>query len=171
MGRVNILAIDPGSEKGLGWALLRGDDLCLVASGVAFTQRPDRNSAEGKARDRTVVWSALLDVMHHWAPLANLVAYEDVIRHSSVWAAHLYGGQIAHIQWYCHCNEKQFLPVPVQTAKRALGSKASGKAKETEQVKAAHRLGYTTVSDHNEADAVGIALGALWLLQKSESRH
>lgn len=117
-----------------------------------------------------MVWSAVLSILEHWGPLADVIAYEDVIRHSSVWAAHLYGGQIAHIQWWAHQNRKQFCPVPVQTVKRALGSKASGKAKLTEQVKAAHRLGYTDVKDSNEADAVGIALGCLWMILTSESQ-
>lgn len=166
----NILAIDPGSEKGIGFALIRGDDLALCGSGVMFTQRPDPNSPEGKRRDRTMVWSAILNILEHWAPLCDVIAYEDVVKHSSVWSAHLYGGQIAHLQWYAHCHSKQFCPVPVQTAKRALGSKASGKAKLTEQVKAAHRLGYTSVKDSNEADAVGIALGALWMILTSESQ-
>lgn len=167
---MNILAIDPGSEKGLGWAVLDSSGLRLVASGTAYAERHKPNTQDRRIRDRVNVWANLLNILEHYAPLVDLIAYEDVVKHSSVWAAHLYGGQIAHVQWYAHCNSKRFWPVPVQTVKRALGCKAAGKDKEKQMVEAAHRLGYTSVRDHNEADAVGIALGAVWLLTQSGSQ-
>lgn len=165
-----VLGIDPGSEKGLGWAVLDSCGLRLVFSGTAYAERRDPADGDGRTRDRINVWANLLTVLEHYGPLVDVIAYEDVVKHSSVWAAHLYGGQIAHTQWYAHCNRKRFLSVPVQTVKRALGSRAAGKSKEIEMVKAAHRLGYTSVRDHNEADAVGICLGALWLLETSGSQ-
>jgi Holliday junction resolvasome RuvABC endonuclease subunit len=163
---VKVLAIDPGSEKGLGYALIDSTDLSLLGSGTIFIKRHKVN----KVQDRVAVWRGLLDVLNHWGPHADVLAYEEVASHSSVWAAHLYGGQIAHIQWWGTLNEKGLQPVPVMTVKRFLDSKASGKAKAVAQVQAAHRLGYHTIKDHNEADALGIGLGAIWLLTNAQSK-
>lgn len=160
---MKVLAIDPGSEKGLGWCLLDSEGLKILYSGVLFIERPKYD----KHRDRSMVWRAVLDLLVTYGSLADYVAYEDVMRHSSVWAAHLYGGQIAHIQWWCHINETPFLPVPVATVKRMLQSRAAGRDKAKAQVAAAHALGYTQIKDHNEADALGIALGALWLMRRT----
>ena len=168
-----VLGIDPGSRKGLGWAVLETVDSVLVeglstvrkvASGVVKVT----GIVEG-SMDRTPVWAAIFDVMGNWLWRAeenecvDAVAYEQVMRHSSVWAAHLYGGQQAMIQWWAHTMDRPTIPVAVQTVKRMLGCRASGGAKAVAMVQAAQRLGYD-VSDHNEADAVGIALGGLeWM--------
>lgn len=165
---MKVLAIDPGSEKGMGWALMDSNGLQLLASGVVFTgTRP----AHWHERDRSNVWSHLLVLLEKYGVRADVIAYEDVVKHSSVWAAHLYGGQQAHIQFWCHAHDKSFQPVPVATVKRFLRSSASGAEKVKAQVEAAHRLGYSTVQDHNEADAVGIALGAIWLQKQNQSAN
>jgi Holliday junction resolvasome RuvABC endonuclease subunit len=162
-----VLAIDPGSEAGLGWAVLDSEGLNLLHSGTVFIQRPD----DDKHRDRSRVWLALLDILNDHGPGADVIAYEDVMKHSSVWAAHLYGGQIAMIQMWSALHSRAIMPVPVMTVKRFLRSRASGKAKLKAQVEAAHQLGYHNVKDHNEADALGIALGAVWLTKRNESQN
>ena len=101
---------------------------------------------------------------------AFCVAYEQVSYHSGVYAAHKYGAQVGVIQLWCARRLLKCIGVPVQTVKRVLRCQASGKAKEKAMVAAAHKLGYAGVTDHNEADAIGIALGAMeWTPGKTES--
>jgi Holliday junction resolvasome RuvABC endonuclease subunit len=145
----------------MGWVLLDSTNLDLLASGVLFVEWPDTPE-----RDRSPLWNAVHDLLNEHGIHADVIAYEDVVKHSSVWAAHLYGGQIGHIQWWAAQRGKPIRPVPVMTVKRFLRSRASGKAKAKEQVEAAHRLGYRSIQDHNEADALGIALGAVWLMKQ-----
>lgn len=148
-----VLGVDPGSGKGLGWALLRSD-LTLIDSGVIFTPSMDPD-------DRTPLWGELDRLLNNNAHRFTAVAYERVHRHSGIHAAHMYGGQVALIQHWCATSAKPWITVQVATVKRFLQCRAVGKAKEQAMVTAAHNLGYNSVTDHNEADAVGIALAGL----------
>lgn len=166
---MQVLGIDPGSGGGLGWAVMQyfyGSQPKLDSSGVSRVDLPK------KSRDKTALWLELQYILRVADVYGvDLVAYEQVVRHSSVYAAHLYGGQVAIIQLLCAAHSVPFMPVPVQTVKKVLGCRAAGKDKEKAMVAAAHKLGYTGVTDHNEADAIGVALGAIqkWTEGKKES--
>jgi len=102
--------------------------------------------------DRRALWATLERIYRWHAPA--VVVVEQVMRHSGVYAAHVYGGQIAILEFL---HDKPLERVSVQAVKRALGLKVGGTAKQTMAVECARRLGYN-VGDHNEADAIGIAL-------------
>lgn len=153
---MRILAIDPGSRGGLGWAVM-DSTLALRASGVEFVTALERD-------DRSALWLALANLLQVLP--ADCVAYERVNRHSGVDAAHMYGGQVAVIQLACATRGVPWETVSVPAVKSALRCRASGKAKERAMVSAAHALGYTDVKDHNEADAVGICLAAHSAIRK-----
>lgn len=151
----------------MGWAVMSNPDSpVLHASGVIQTPPMDKDN-------RSALWVELGVLLGSWLPTigggtandlgraVNLVAYERVHRHTGVHAAHLYGGQVALIQATCHTLGVPWTPVQVGQVKRFLNCRAVGRGKERAMVDAAHALGYNTVTDHNEADAVGIALAGL----------
>lgn len=154
MNAPRILGIDPGSCKGLGWAVMSAGAEAprLHRSGVVFapTMGPD---------ERQPLWRILTSVLDAaWVGGGfDCVAYERVHRHNGVHAAHMYGGQVAVIQAWCDRVDVPYTTVQVGAVKRFLKCSAAGKDKEKAMVDAAHALGYTSVEDHNEADAVGIA--------------
>lgn len=150
-----ILAIDPGSAAGIGWAHVAMDG-AAISSGViriAAGKGPDKRAYLGELE------SWLMRTIAVCRP--TVIAYEHVQRHGGVYAAHLYGMQLAVIQWMAVSWGTKLCPVPVATVKSCLRCRASGAAKRTAMVEAAHALGYTQVTDSNEADAIGVALGAL----------
>jgi len=161
---MRIAAIDPGSRGGVGFALLQLEGLQLLDSAAVHVQLP------AHSHDKTPLWRAItkqLDAFN--LTHDDVIAYEQVIKHSSVYAAHLYGGQVAIIQQYgSYLGLHQSVPVPVATVKRFLQSRAAGKDKAKAQVEAARRLGYNVINDHNAADALGVALGAAWLMKRSQ---
>ncbi len=167
-----VLGIDPGSVDGLGWALLEDNGEWIQSGRIVVPQpKGSRNYADLLFALNRQLWAAEDFCLRNSPPIRlTLVAYEQVVRHSGVYAAHKYGAQIGHIQWWAASICVECVGVAVPTVKRVLRCRAAGKAKQSAMVAAVHKLGYTRVEDHNEADAVGVALGALeWTAGKRES--
>lgn len=154
---MRVLGLDPGTH--LGWCLV-DEKGARLDSGVIDL---DGHLAMD---DRSALWAEMGWLLARQP--RDLVAYERVHRHSGVHAAHMYGGQVAIIQHICTHLGVPWTPVQVATVKAFLQCRASGKDKKKAMVDAAHRLGYPEVKDHNEADALGVALAGVrqWREQK-----
>ncbi len=142
---MTLLGIDPGTS--CGWALIR--DGRHVASGV-WDLRPRRHEGGGMRylRVRRYLEQALEGV--------DAVAYEEVRRHMSTDAAHVYGGIVGQVAAVCEDREVPYKAVPVGTVKRVATGK--GNADKAAMVAAFAALVGRDPEDDNEADALFIAL-------------
>lgn len=144
---MNILAIDLGTQ--MGWALGMRDG--NVRSG---SQSFAAKTHDGPGQ-RWLKFRAFLTELGRSAGELNAVYYEDVRRHgpSQVIAAHIYGGFLAHLQYWCALNNIPCNPVGVgQIKKHWTGS---GVAKKDQMIAAAEAKGFQ-VEDDNHADALAI---------------
>lgn len=89
------------------------------------------------------------------------VGYEEVRRHMSTDAAHLYGALVAAIQEFCMTKGIPFEAVGVGTLKKFWTGK--GNAKKPDMIDAARKRGFEPATD-NEADAIA---GWHWLQAQS----
>ena len=142
---MNILALDLGTQ--CGWALGFRDG----------TVRHGSKSFHAKRNDGTGLrWSKFRAFLLETGRLADslqAVYYEDVHRHVGVYAAHAYGGFLAHLQHFCEVNRIPLVPVGVgQIKKHWTGA---GNAKKDAMIEAAAKHGFQ-VTDDNDADALAI---------------
>jgi Holliday junction resolvasome RuvABC endonuclease subunit len=146
---LHILALDLGTTT--GWAF--HSCLGLITSGtVSF--KPGRFEGGGMRYLRFQGW---LDEMLLLTERLDAIYFEEVRRHSSTDAAHVYGGFLSHLTAWC---EKQTIPyqgVPVGTIKKHITG--SGNAGKEAVIKAVQTLGYHP-QDDNEADALSLLLWA-----------
>lgn len=151
-----ILGFDPGSKGGFGIAIL--SDTADILDTAVVPVKP----IKGKERFHH---ASLME--HIWESLSvfndeykiDYLFYERVHAHNGVYAAHKYGAQIGLIQFFCQQNGIAFDGIPVQHAKVVLAGFATATKKH--MVAAAQRLGYHG-DNHNEADAIGVALAGLY---------
>jgi crossover junction endodeoxyribonuclease RuvC len=88
----------------------------------------------------------------------DLVVFEEVRRHMSTDAAHVYGGLLAILTEWCEANDIAYTGVPVGTLKKSWCGK--GNASKDLMIVEAERRGYAPVDD-NEADALALFNWAL----------
>jgi crossover junction endodeoxyribonuclease RuvC len=149
---VVVIGIDPGTM--CGWAVVRGEQ--RLASGV-WDLQPRRHEGGGMRYLRVRQYlGQLLEGMA--VPVGGdvVVAYEEVRRHMSTDAAHVYGGIIATIASVCEEREVPYRAIPVGTIKRAATGK--GNASKQEMIEAFFTAtGWEPVGD-DEADAYWCAV-------------
>ena len=83
----------------------------------------------------------------------NEIYFEEVRRHSSTDAAHVYGGLMATLTAWCEARNIAYQGVPVGSIKKHATGK--GNAGKPEMVAAAQAKGYP-ITDDNEADALAL---------------
>lgn len=151
-----VLGLDTGTR--LGWAVL---------DAAGRRHRSDVFVMKTRAGDPGARWLDLAEfldsALEHWAP--ELVAFEEVARQEvrgrpNFFAAHLYGGVVAHVLACCAARGvPSIVGVPSATVKSV--ATADGRAKKDDMRAAAGwRFGFQCADD-NEADALWVAWCAL----------
>ncbi len=149
---MNILAVDLGTQ--CGWALGTRDGKVRGGS---------RSFAAGKhdgAGQRWLKFRAFLTEIGKSAGELHAVYYEQVMSHSrpgqvgsNVTAAHVYGGFLAHLEYWCELNRLPLTGVHVATVKKHWTG--NHMAKKSEMIAMAQSKGHNPVDD-NHADAIAI---------------
>jgi Holliday junction resolvasome RuvABC endonuclease subunit len=138
-----ILAIDPGIHT--GWALLKGDGK------VTFGQE-NLNQPAGRVGQRFLALGEWLAHIHKTRRL-DLIAYEKVMHHKGVYAAHAYGGFIAILTAFCEREQIDYAAIPVGTIKKHWVD--DGRASKAQMMEEALGRGFKVTTD-NEADALAL---------------
>lgn len=148
--REQILALDLGTTT--GWAL-RPSDGAIQHGWVSF--KTGRYEGGGMRYLRFKQW---LQEINSVSGEIKAVYFEEVRRHMSTDAAHVYGGLLATLTAWCEQNKIPYQGVPVGTIKKHMTNK--GNASKAEMIEAIQARGYG-VTDDNEADALSILCYAL----------
>lgn len=88
----------------------------------------------------------------------NAIYFEEVRRHASTDAAHVYGGLMATLTAWCEHHRIPYQGVPVGTIKSHIAGK--GNASKADVIEAVQLRGHP-VTDDNEADAIALLYWAL----------
>jgi Holliday junction resolvasome RuvABC endonuclease subunit len=151
-----ILALDLGTTA--GWAMV-GKDSNVVSGTENF--KPDRFQGGGMRYLRFGRW--LSEVME-CAGGIDLMVFEEVRRHMSTDAAHVYGGFLATLTSWCEHNQIPYQGVPVGTIKKHATGK--GNAGKQAVIAAMQAKGYHP-KDDNEADALALLT---WAMEQGGAR-
>lgn len=151
-----ILALDLGTKT--GWAIASNGR--LVNSGTR-TDKPGRYDGGGMRYLRFRHW--LNDLLNLTA--FEVVYFEEVRRHSSTDAAHVYGGFLACLTAWCEEHKLPYEGIPVGTIKKhATGKGNAGKQDVLRAMNTRWNKSMDTgekSKDDNEADALAILHSAL----------
>jgi hypothetical protein len=145
-----ILALDLGTTT--GWAMAPPDG-GVVSGTVSF--RPSRYDGGGMRYLRFRAW---LDGIAEDVPGIAAIHFEEVRRHLSTDAAHVYGGLLAMLTAWSEERSIAYQGVPVGTIKRHITGK--GNVNKAGVIEAIRARGYSPADD-NEANAIAILLWAL----------
>ncbi|MEW5889877.1 MAG: hypothetical protein AB1768_12710 [Pseudomonadota bacterium] len=145
-----LLALDLGTT--CGWAL-RDSSGHITSDTENF--RPQRFEGGGMRFLRFKRW--LTELKAHAGGIDALY-FEEVRRHVSTDAAHVYGGFLATLTTWCEHRGIPYQGVPVGTIKKHATGK--GNASKTEMIEATRQRGLQ-VADDNEADALALLLWAI----------
>ena len=140
-----ILALDLGTTT--GWAL-RGSDGHITSGSESF--RPQRFEGGGMRFLRFRRW---LTEIKQSCDRIDCLHFEEVRRHVSTDAAHVYGGFLATLTAWCEHHQIPYQGVPVGTIKKHATGK--GNANKDAMLAAVRGWGYAPVDD-NEADALAL---------------
>jgi Holliday junction resolvasome RuvABC endonuclease subunit len=144
---MSTLALDLATVT--GWAV----ESCGIITSGTVSFRGGRYEGGGMRYLRFRKW--LREMFELAKPEA--VFYEEVRRHLSTDAAHVYGGFLAMLQTECEARDLPYLGIPVGTIKKKATGR--GNAKKAAMVAAAReRWPDQLVADDNQADA-------LWILE------
>ena len=150
-----ILFIDPGTH--CGWGLLDAKGQ-RVASGV-WDLKPRRHEGGGMRYLR--VRRYVLELLTTYEDQITALGYEEVRRHMSTDAAHVYGGIVGAVAMACEEYEVPYSAIPVGTIKKAATGK--GNASKEEMVAAADSRWLIECASDDEADALW---GAVALMEQ-----
>jgi Holliday junction resolvasome RuvABC endonuclease subunit len=145
-----ILALDLGTTT--GWACKPADG--PIAHGWA-SFKPGRYEGGGMRYLRFKRW---LSELQGTVGEIGQIYFEEVRRHNSTDAAHVYGGLMATLTAWCEHHQIPYAGVPVATIKRHATGK--GNADKAAVLQAVAARGHP-VSDDNEADAIALLCWAL----------
>ena len=140
-----ILALDLGTTT--GWAL-RSSDGAISSGSASF--RPRRFEGGGMRFLRFKRWLAEIKDMTGGI---DALHFEEVRRHVSTDAAHVYGGFLATLTAWCEHHQIPYQGVPVGTIKKHATGK--GNAGKDLVIAAMTALGHAPADD-NEADALAL---------------
>jgi hypothetical protein len=148
---MTTLALDLGTK--CGWAVMR--DGTLENSGV-WDLSPKRGDSSGM---RFVHFRGRLRAMREGYPDIGDVVYELAVGgYRGNYAPELYGGFQATLTTWCQDHSIRYQGVPVGTLKKWATGK--GSAKKDMMVEAACKRTGLDITDHDQADAVLLALYA-----------
>lgn len=145
-----VLALDLGTTT--GWALRPAAG--AIAHGW-ISLKGGRFEGGGM---RYLRFSRWLHEIYSTAGDVNAVYFEEVRRHASTDAAHVYGGLMATLTSWCESRNIPYEGVPVGTIKRHATGK--GNADKAAVMEAVRGRGHP-VTDDNEADAIALLHWAL----------
>ena len=146
----SLLCLDLGTFTGFA---LRTGDGAIVSGTVSF--KPSRYDGGGIRYLRFRAW---LDSMAQDAAGIGAVHYEEIRRHLSTDAGHVFGGLLATLTAWCEQNAIPYQGVPVGTIKRFIAGR--GNADKQAVIAAVRARGFRPADD-NEADAIAILLWAI----------
>jgi len=115
---MRILALDLGTTTGWAFSADGSTDYGL------WNLQPSRHEDAGMR------WFKLRNSLNELFGNGDLdlVVYEEVAAHKGTAAAHIYGGLVAHLQYWCSEHNIRYTGVPVGTIKKhATGKGNSGK--------------------------------------------
>lgn len=142
---MSTLALDLGTHTGFAIGF---DTVGSVVSGSwDFSTKRHEDAGRRFTRFR----DALADVVKAYG--VTVIYYEEVRRHASTSAAHIYGGFVAMLKSFCVDNGVGYESVPVGQIKKSWTGK--GNAKKDAMIDEARRRGHEPADD-NEADALAI---------------
>lgn len=139
-----ILALDLGTT--IGWAI--GSDVKHIVSGT-MSFKNGRYEGGGMRYLRFQQWLNEMKQLQSF----DQVAYEEVRRHMSTDAAHVYGGFLSTLTSECEKWEVPYSGIPVGTIKKFATGK--GNASKEDMIAAAKAWGHNPIDD-NEGDAIAI---------------
>lgn len=146
----NTIALDLGTTT--GWAAYWEG---VLTSGTESFKN-DRFSGGGMRYLRFSKW--LAEAYQNIQPQA--IYYEEVRRHMSTDAAHVYGGFMSHLTAFCEAKKVPYQSIPVGTIKKHATGK--GNAPKSEMIDAAMKAWpEQSIKDDNQADALWILSCAL----------
>lgn len=145
-----ILALDLGTT--MGWACRPTDG--TVAHGWV-SLKGGRFEGGGM---RFLRFSRWLSEIRTNVGEINAVYFEEVRRHASTDAAHVYGGLMATLTAWCEQNQVPYQGVPVGTIKRHATGR--GNADKAAVIEAIQAKGHPVTND-NEADALALLYWAI----------
>jgi len=140
-----ILALDLGTTT--GWAL-RDSTGCITSGSESF--RPQRFEGGGMRFLRFKRW---LTEIKQSGDGIDCLYFEEVRRHVSTDAAHVYGGFLATLTAWCEHHQIPYQGVPVGTIKKHATGK--GNAGKEEMIVSVQSRGHAPTDD-NEADALAL---------------
>ena len=143
-----ILALDLGTTT--GWAL-RSNDGPIAHGFISF--KTQRFEGGGMRFLRFKQWLTEVKALGSGLEGLGAVYFEEVRRHASTDAAHVYGGFMGVLTAWCEHHETPYAGVPVGTIKRHATGK--GNASKSDVIDAMRSLGHP-VTDDNEADALAL---------------
>lgn len=157
---MRILGIDPMTS--MGWSIIdfSGERPELECGGVWSSKSAQELHGDvGR-------WLPMRIMLDEHGGDVDAIAIEKVEFQNALWSAHMYGGHRATCELWCFDNKKPLVLVPVATGKKALtGNGHAKKAAMLAYAKA--RFPGQGIRIHDQADAIGIALGAAKLLPPS----
>ena len=139
---MNILALDPATFT--GWATLRNNK-------VKFGSEKFHDPAWDGNGMRYIKYAAWLRTFEK----PDLIVYEAVMAHTSLYASHVYGAYLSEIQKFGHDIGSPYTGLHVQSIKKFWLGDQKGKRDKKAMVKMAWKKGYR-VKDDNQADALAI---------------
>jgi Holliday junction resolvasome RuvABC endonuclease subunit len=145
-----ILALDLGTTT--GWACQSIDG--QIAHGWA-SFKPGRYEGGGMRYLRFKRW---LTELKGTVGEVGQIYFEEVRRHNSTDAAHVYGGLMATLTAWCEHHNIPYQGVPVATIKRHATGK--GNADKAAMIAAMQAKGHP-VTDDNESDAIALLYWAM----------
>jgi len=146
-----ILAIDLGTTS--GWAARGGYSKHISSGTISF--KPQRFEGGGMRFLRFKRW--LTEIKQSYDGIDALY-FEEVRRHASTDAAHVYGGFMATLTAWCEHHNIPYQGVPVGTIKKHATGK--GNASKEQMIEAAQLRNHAPVDD-NEADALALLYWAV----------
>lgn len=151
-----ILALDLGTTT--GWAC-RPSDGHMAHGWASF--KPGRYEGGGMRYLRFKRW---LSELQGTVGEIGQIYFEEVRRHNSTDAAHVYGGLMATLTSWCEHHQIPYQGVPVATIKKHATGK--GNAGKPEMLQSVRERGHP-VTDDNEADAIALLY---WALEENNER-
>jgi hypothetical protein len=145
-----VLALDLGTT--FGWALQP------INGPIAHGWKSLKGGRYEGGGMRYLRFSSWLVEMYSMSGEFSAVYFEEVRRHASTDAAHVYGGLLATLTAWCESRNIPYAGVPVGTIKKHATGR--GNADKAAMVAAMQALGHP-VTDDNEADALALLHWAL----------
>jgi len=154
---MRILALDLGTKTGYALGAVQAD---IVSGSKDWATKRIEGGGMRFLKFRN--WLKSLDLKP-----GDAVVFEEVRNHSSVGAAHVYGGFMTEIMTFCDELRIPYQSVPVGVIKKHASGK--GNTKKDGMIRAAFNLFEILADDDNHADALALWHYARFVLYPEKS--